>query len=96
MTTSQSTYAQRFAQHEQELRNIAASLGRADIFDRDLAGQAGMEPVPARSDEALRDALEGIGWYLGEELERYGEQGYAQDPRQARYAAIALIIEAAE
>jgi hypothetical protein len=90
MTTT--TKAQRFAEKQDELRAIASSLGRAEIFDRDLRGEGG-EGVPAGSDEAIDDAVSGVGWYLDEEHEWDGEQGYINDPRTAQYAAITRYID---
>lgn len=92
MTTT-TTKAQRFAQKEHELRAIANSLGRAEIFDRDLRGEGGMDNVAAGSDQAIDDAVSGVGWYLDEEHEWDGEQGYNADPRTAKYATIVRYIE---
>jgi hypothetical protein len=94
MTTyKNSPYAERFAEHEDELRQIAASLGRVDIFDRDLQGEGGEDGVEPRSDEAIADAVSGVGWYLDEEHEWDGEQGYVNDPRTARYNTIVRYLE---
>lgn len=87
------TKAQRFAEKQDELRSIANSLGRADIFDRDLRGEAGMDRVPAGSDQAIDDAVDGVGWYLQEEHEIDGEAGYAQDPRTAQFGAIRRYVD---
>lgn len=86
------TYAQRFAEHEDELRQIAHSLGRGEIFDRDLQG-GNVDGVPARSDQAIATAVSGVGWYLEEEHEWDGEQGYNNDPRTARYSTIVRYLE---
>jgi predicted dehydrogenase len=90
MTTT--TYQTRFNEKHNELREIAASLGRVEIFDRDLRGQGG-DGVPANSREAMADAMSGVGWYLDEEHEWDGEQGYVNDPRTAKYASIVRYIE---
>jgi hypothetical protein len=91
-TTTANTKRNRFNQHRAELHSIATSLGREDIFERDLRGEGGLDRVPVMSDEAIDTAVAGIGWYLREEHEYDGEQGYELDPRVAQWRTISRFV----
>lgn len=78
--------ATRFAEKQDELRGIASQLGRADIFDRDVA-------------ESPYDALDGVSWYLDEEFEHIEDEyerdaAYSSSPLVKQYQAIYTYVTA--
>jgi hypothetical protein len=91
------TTATRFNEKRHELREIAYELGRDDIFDRDLRGEGGLNPVPAGSDQAIETAISGVGWYLEEEFEHIEDEyerdaAYNNSPLVQRYHEIRRYI----